>query len=289
MRLKSATATKQMEYLRPYLCRWSTAEKPTLALLRERYENGGQSSSSANSSVNANAGNRPLIRNIDPSVMLEPDSINDRSKISNGVCDSEKAQLPVQGKAYRNLAAPHIKTYIRFSRRGNLDWALVTSANLSTQAWGAGRNKTDGSVRVCSWEAGVLVWPGLWEDQDGNGNGNGDQKAKQSEEEVGNGGMPDTKGKSKRKKRKVKMVPVFGRDTPPTPPVPPFTCSAKNSTYSVTVAFRMPYDMPLLPYNAYPDRNSSDAADIDEPWSADQLHAQPDWRGIVWDPSLLGL
>jgi len=68
-------------------------------------------------------------------------------------------------KAGRDLAAPHIKTYIRFSNpddpeKTNIDWALVTSANLSTQAWGAGEK--DGVVRVCSYEAGVLVHPGLW-------------------------------------------------------------------------------------------------------------------------------
>ncbi|KAA8895797.1 tyrosyl-DNA phosphodiesterase-domain-containing protein [Sphaerosporella brunnea] len=68
-------------------------------------------------------------------------------------------------RAGRDLAAPHIKTYIRFSEDPagadtNIDWALVTSANLSTQAWGAAEK--DGTVRICSYEAGVLVHPGLW-------------------------------------------------------------------------------------------------------------------------------
>jgi tyrosyl-DNA phosphodiesterase-1 len=67
--------------------------------------------------------------------------------------------------AGRDRAAPHIKTYIRFSSDPkdadtNIDWALVTSANLSTQAWGAAEK--DGTVRICSYEAGVLVHPGLW-------------------------------------------------------------------------------------------------------------------------------
>jgi len=67
--------------------------------------------------------------------------------------------------AGRDRATPHIKTYIRFSSNPkdvdtNIDWALVTSANLSTQAWGAAEK--DGMVRVCSYEAGVLIHPGLW-------------------------------------------------------------------------------------------------------------------------------
>lgn len=66
-------------------------------------------------------------------------------------------------KAGRSEAAPHIKTYIRFRDNGDnpgLDWALLTSANLSTQAWGAAEK--EGNVRVCSYEGGVLVHPGLW-------------------------------------------------------------------------------------------------------------------------------
>lgn len=38
---------------------------------------------------------------------------------------------------------------------------LVTSANLSKQAWGEASNSA-GDVRVCSYELGVLVWPALF-------------------------------------------------------------------------------------------------------------------------------
>ncbi len=41
---------------------------------------------------------------------------------------------------------------------------LVTSANLSKQAWGEGTNAA-GDVRICSYEMGVLVWPGLFGDK----------------------------------------------------------------------------------------------------------------------------
>lgn len=44
-----------------------------------------------------------------------------------------------------------------------IDWALVTSANLSKQAWGEACNAA-GEVRVCSYELGVLVWPALFGD-----------------------------------------------------------------------------------------------------------------------------
>ncbi len=97
----------------------------------------------------------------------------------------------------RKRAAPHIKTYIRYHRtsdgkNGSVDWALLTSANMSKQAWGEAANASSRLERVASWEIGVLVWPDLFaadgtarmagafgtdvparEDLDGDGNGNG--------------------------------------------------------------------------------------------------------------------
>ena len=68
--------------------------------------------------------------------------------------------------AGRKRAAPHIKTYIRFADkdRTTIDWMLVTSANLSTQAWGSATNPA-GEVRTCSYEIGVLTWPELFGDE----------------------------------------------------------------------------------------------------------------------------
>lgn len=67
-------------------------------------------------------------------------------------------------EAGRRRAAPHIKTFIRFSdeRMDRIDWALVSSANLSTQAWGA--IAKDSEVRISSYEAGIVIWPGLYDD-----------------------------------------------------------------------------------------------------------------------------
>ncbi|MCJ1331381.1 hypothetical protein MMC10_008071 [Thelotrema lepadinum] len=66
-------------------------------------------------------------------------------------------------RAGRRRSGPHIKTYVRFSDEAmtKIDWAMVTSANLSKQAWGAESDK-DGAVRISSYEIGVVVWPALW-------------------------------------------------------------------------------------------------------------------------------
>jgi tyrosyl-DNA phosphodiesterase 1 len=66
-------------------------------------------------------------------------------------------------EAGRRRAAPHIKTYVRFSdaSKTEIDWALVTSANISKQAWGDAINAA-GEVRICSYELGVVVWPELY-------------------------------------------------------------------------------------------------------------------------------
>ncbi|KAH9221374.1 tyrosyl-DNA phosphodiesterase [Leptodontidium sp. 2 PMI_412] len=73
---------------------------------------------------------------------------------------SGSAQISDAG---RKKAAPHIKTFIRFAdaKKSSIDWMLVTSANLSKQAWGEAMN-AGGDVRICSYELGVMVWPELF-------------------------------------------------------------------------------------------------------------------------------
>jgi len=77
--------------------------------------------------------------------------------------DNDGADSPPVREAGRKRAAPHIKTYIRYGGKSEqtIDWALVTSANLSKQAWGEAVGST-GEMRVSSYEIGVLVWPGLY-------------------------------------------------------------------------------------------------------------------------------
>ncbi|KAL7950350.1 MATE efflux family protein [Trichoderma barbatum] len=72
----------------------------------------------------------------------------------------ELLEEAISGDSGRNRAAPHIKTYVRFNENNSIDWAMLTSANMSKQAWGEAPSSTR-DVRVASWEVGVLVWPGL--------------------------------------------------------------------------------------------------------------------------------
>ncbi|KAL1969963.1 hypothetical protein VTN77DRAFT_7473 [Rasamsonia byssochlamydoides] len=162
----------------------------------------------------------------------------------------------VKREAGRRRAAPHIKTYIRFSdatRLDRIDWAMVTSANLSTQAWGAAPN-SNGEVRICSWEIGVIIWPRLfakdhkfsgYREDDGTSDGNG----------------------------LAEMVPCFKSD------LPNYVASEekqeggrKDALPSTIVGFRMPYDLPLTPYGA-----------IDMPWCATATYSEPDWLGQTWE------
>ncbi|KAI4266174.1 MAG: hypothetical protein L6R38_008903 [Xanthoria sp. 2 TBL-2021] len=171
---------------------------------------------------------------------------------------SEKVQVR---QAQRRRAAPHIKTYIRFSDENmtTVDWALMTSANLSKQAWGEEVNGK-GEVRICSYEIGVVVWPALWDD----------------------GG-------------EAEMVPVFGKDTPDDDydGVEEKEESGmdedvettddeggegvfanrkeQNRQYRTRVGLRMPYDLPLVPY-----------ADDEMPWCAAAPCSEPDWMGRTW-------
>jgi len=122
---------------------------------------------------------------------------------------SKATKTERQGEALRGPAAPHIKTYIRFSDQDHqtIDWAMVTSANLSKQAWGDVVNKKD-EIWIQSWEAGIVVWPALFAKSD------------------------------------AVMVPVFAKDMPGSE-----DCSdADAATGKTVVGFRMPYDLPLRPY-----------------------------------------
>ncbi|CDM27510.1 Tyrosyl-DNA phosphodiesterase [Penicillium roqueforti FM164] len=168
--------------------------------------------------------------------------------LAPGQCVDLSEDNPPTREAGRARAAPHIKTYIRFgdSDMKTIDWAMVSSANLSTQAWGAATNAS-GEVRICSWEIGVVIWPDLFRD-----GGCGDAASASESRAEEKSPMPDTL-----------MVPCFRRDCP--------SVSEGAETASVVVGFRMPYDLPLTPYGAG-----------DEPWCATASHALPDWRGESW-------
>ena len=140
-------------------------------------------------------------------------------------------------QAGRGLAAPHIKTYIRFSSAAmdSIDWAMMTSANLSTQAWGSSPNAS-GEVKICSYELGVVVWPALWDDDAEQGSGT------------------------------ARMVPVFGSE-----PTSDDQTGGESGKEGVTVGWRMPYDLPLVPYG-----------EDEKPWCATEACNEPDWMGRIW-------
>ncbi|KAF2035207.1 phospholipase D/nuclease [Setomelanomma holmii] len=119
------------------------------------------------------------------------------------------------GEALRGPAAPHIKTYIRYTDQTHktIDWAMVTSANLSKQAWGDVVNKKD-EIWIQSYEAGVVIWPALLA----------------------------AEGAAE----KTVMVPVFGRDMP----CPEDVLDTDEEKNGMVVGFRMPYDLPLSPYKS---------------------------------------
>ncbi|KAI9774688.1 MAG: hypothetical protein M1840_002937 [Geoglossum simile] len=123
---------------------------------------------------------------------------------------------PESRRAGRNRATPHIKTYIRFtdSSMNRIDWAMVTSANLSTQAWGAAPNASR-EVRICSWEIGVLVWPELWKERGGlSGHSEG-----------------------------IDMAPAFMQDLPSIK-----SSDGGGSEMRTIVGLRMPYGLPPVQY-----------------------------------------
>jgi tyrosyl-DNA phosphodiesterase-1 len=157
------------------------------------------------------------------------------------------SQAQQQRQAMRGPAAPHIKTYIRFSdqKHKTIDWAMVTSANLSKQAWGDVVNKKD-EIWIQSWEAGVVVWPTLFSE-------------------------PDSK-------KEAVLVPVFGRDMPGPEDIPGTEQTSDEmeegdtaTTDKIVVGLRMPYDLPLHPYAA-----------SEKPWCATMQYSEPDWKGLAW-------
>lgn len=118
------------------------------------------------------------------------------------------------GQALRGPAAPHIKTFIRFNdadTHDSIDWALLTSANLSTQAWGTEANAKSGEVRISSYELGVLVWPDLFlQDEEHEG-----ETGNRVGEGTAEGGRPSKKARQRSKGRRIaKMIPTFCSDTP---------------------------------------------------------------------------
>ncbi|KAJ4360417.1 uncharacterized protein N0V89_000979 [Didymosphaeria variabile] len=141
-------------------------------------------------------------------------------------------------EAHRGPAAPHIKTYVRFAdvEKQTIDWAMVTSANLSKQAWGEVENKKE-EVWIQSHETGVVVWPALFSvDED------------------------------------AVMVPVFGRDMLQAGDVSGLVegdereNGGRKGKGKTVIGFRMPYDLPMSPYKAGEVPWCATMPDSEEDW-----------------------
>ena len=158
-----------------------------------------------------------------------------QSTASPGKDDVSRSIISGSGEAERRRAGPHIKSYIRFSdsSQSKIDWAMLTSANLSTQAWGSLPGKKEGTVRISSWETGVVIWPELVGEERG----------------------------THRERPNAVMVPTFGHDKPSNEQVE----AIKDARgVDVVIGLRMPYDLPLLPYAA-DDEPWCATAEYDEP------------------------
>ena len=159
----------------------------------------------------------------------------------------------------RDEAAPHVKTYVCFKSKPttekpcpDIHWALLTSANLSQQAWGTVRATgkgvhKDDEVVVQSFEIGVLVWPELFAEDFNTGE--------------------DSKADGAPSREVVRMVPVFGKDIPS----PPDGNSTHSRSPDTLVGLRLPYDLPPTPYQQE-----------DLPWSPQGMYEQPDQYGRRW-------
>lgn len=160
-------------------------------------------------------------------------------------------------KAGRAMAAPHIKTYMRVSEKADrIRWILLSSANLSKQAWG--NVNQEGAFWDQSYEIGVLLTPAHYE-----------EKKDETEE-----GAP----------KKVHFIPSYKRDSfwsaggqQATSAAAAAASSSKRPKLSgigpedTCVAIRMPYDLPVRLYT-----------DEDMPWSTHQKFDAPDWHGNSW-------
>lgn len=118
---------------------------------------------------------------------------------------------PTRSKAGRSNLAPHVKTYcVTEDNFKTLKWFLLTSANLSHQAWGKFEKFNLLKYTISSFEAGVFIAPKLLK-------------------------LDNPSNKS------PVLVPAYGNDT-----VENVNLLSDNK---LKVAIRLPYDTPLRKYN----------------------------------------
>ncbi|KIW18729.1 hypothetical protein PV08_03018 [Exophiala spinifera] len=186
-------------------------------------------------------------------------------------------------RAGRDQAAPHIKTYVRFKEKPSVhnatpgvEWALLTSANLSTQAWGTLREKEKvKEIVVQSYEIGVLVWPELFDG--GFDTGENERHGTRHSENDDDDGQAQTQTHARDDKSTARMVPVFGSDDPKEfivkagPAPSDGNDDGDGDGRTTLVGLRLPYDLPLTSYEHG-----------DMPWSPQGTYDVPDRQGRRW-------
>jgi tyrosyl-DNA phosphodiesterase-1 len=164
------------------------------------------------------------------SIHMKSDSARGKNqfvRLRSKFCKWAPSEERTRQDALRGEAAPHIKTFIRFTDDFQaVSWALLTSANLSTQAWGSLPDQ-DGDIRISSYEVGVLVWPDMLKEDD----------------------------------QAVRLVPAFGNNE----------VGSEGNSPAMSIPFRMPYGLPLIPYES-----------SQEPWTTDAQHTKADRFGKGW-------
>lgn len=120
---------------------------------------------------------------------------------------------PNLSKAGRSNLAPHVKTYtVTEDNFKTLKWILLTSANISHQAWGKPKSYNVIEYDICSFEAGIFI----------------DPKLLKVDSNVDN-------------KRQV-LVPTYGKDSPDNEE------SLSGNIFKIGI--RLPYDTPLQSYSS---------------------------------------
>lgn len=120
---------------------------------------------------------------------------------------------PKLSKAGRSNLSPHVKTYtVTEDNFKTLKWILMTSANISHQAWGKPKSYNIIEYDICSFEAGVFVDPKL------------------------------LKADSNTEGKKPILVPTYGTD------VVENEDSLSGNVFKI--GQRLPYDTPLVKYTS---------------------------------------
>ncbi|KAF3924399.1 hypothetical protein AA313_de0205394 [Arthrobotrys entomopaga] len=154
-----------------------------------------------------------------------------------------------------------------------MDWAMITSANLSKQAWGTPVKDKVGTIKVDSYEVGVLVHPGLWKDLLNDAGGSVTMEAVGGRNWVKGDGerMPDdemdddsttTTTTTDSDEEEEGGVRREGDD------------GEEKGWDDVRVALRLAYDYPLKRYG-----------ENDEAWCQDQNYEGQDWTGAIYSDS----